>query len=412
MHREAAAAQGGEPLRRVVVTGLGFVTSLGLDAASTWTAMLAGRHGLRRLSFLDLPREPAQTAGEVDLPPGLLEAPRRTRGERIALLALEQALAQSGVRPEALAPHRIGAFQGAATTGIPSAEAFIQARMAGRRGAPVLPVHQTPAALTDALARRLGATGPRRTVMNACSSSILALGEAWERVARGDLDLAVAGGAECLCRLTYAGFSSLKAMDPEPCRPFSRDRAGMNLGEGGAQFLLEPLEAALARGAEILGEVAGYGASLDAHHPTAPHPEGEGAVRAMSMALDRARMAPDEVDLVSAHATATPANDGAECKAIRAALGAAADRVSVTASKGQFGHCLGAAGAMGAAVALLALRHQVVSPTLRLEDPDPACDLDCTAREARARTVRAALVNAFAFGGNNGCLALRRWEGR
>jgi len=399
-------------VRRVVVTGLGFVTSVGLDAERTWTALLDGRHGLRRLSVLDLPLEPAQTAGEVDLPQGLLEAPRRTRGERIALLALEQALAQSGVRLEAVPPQRMGAFQGAATTGIPSAEEYLLARRRGERGKPVLPVHQTPAALTDALAHRLGAAGPRRTVMNACSSSVLALGLAWERIAAGELDLAVAGGAECLARMTYAGFSSLKAMDPEPCRPFSRDRAGMNLGEGGAQFLLEPLDQARARGAEILAEVCGYGASLDAHHPTAPHPEGQGAVQAMRQAMACGGLNPEDVDLVSAHATATPANDGAECRAIRTALGPAADRVSVTASKGQFGHCLGAAGAMGAAVAVLALRHQVVSPTLRLQDPDPACDLDCTANVARDRTVRAALVNAFAFGGNNGCLALRRWEGR
>lgn len=399
-------------MKRVVVTGLGFVTSVGLDLASSWAALLEGRHGLRRLSALDLPQEPAQTAGEVDLPAGLLEAPRRTRGERIALLALEQALEQSGVRLASILPERMGAFQGAATTGIPSAEEYILARRRGERGHPVLPVHQTPAALTDALAHRLGATGPRRTVMNACSSSVLALGQAWERVAAGELDLAVAGGAECLARMTYAGFSSLKAMDPEPCRPFSRDRAGMNLGEGGAEFLLEPLELAQARGAEILAEVCGYGASLDAHHPTAPHPEGRGAVQAMRMAMHCGRLDPEDIDLVSAHGTATPANDGAESLAIRAALGSAAERVSVTASKGQFGHCLGAAGAMGAAVAVLALRHQVVSPTLRLSDPDPVCDLDYTANEARERTVRAALVNAFAFGGNNGCLALRRWEGR
>jgi 3-oxoacyl-[acyl-carrier-protein] synthase II len=266
--------------------------------------------------------------------------------------------------------------------------------------------------LTDLLAHRLAATGPRATVMNACSSSLLALGQAWERVASGDLDLAVAGGAETLCRMTYAGFASLKAMDPAACRPFSRDRGGLNLGEGSAEFLLEPLELAKARGAEILAEVCGYGASLDAHHPTAPHPEGVGAVKAMRMALRSGRLNPEEIDLVSAHGTATPANDGAEALAIRTALGAAAERVSVTASKSQFGHCLGAAGAIGTAVAVLALRHQVVSPTLRLEDPDPACTLDCTALVAKERSLQAALVNAFAFGGNNGCLALRRWEGQ
>ncbi len=397
--------------RRVVVTGLGFVSSLGLDARSTWDAILAGRHGLRRLTVLDLPKEPAQIAGEVDLPAEARPARRRTRGERMALMALAEALAQSGVDLDRLDPRRMGVFQGAATTGLPAAEEFLLARKRGERGAPCNPVFQCPPTLGDALAQVLGAAGPRATVMNACSSSLLAIGQAWERIASGELDLAVAGGAESLCRTTYAGFSSLKAMDPGPCRPFSVDRAGLNLGEGAAEFVMEPLDQALARGAEILAEVLGYGASLDAHHPTAPHPEGDGARRAMVMALRIGRLAPERVDFVSAHATATPANDGAEALAIRAALGPAASAVSVTSSKSQFGHCLGAAGAIGTAVAVLALRHQVASPTLRLERPEPICPLDFTPLQAKPRTIRAALVNAFAFGGNNACLALSRWEG-
>ena len=396
----------------MVVTGMGFVSSVGLDAKSTWAAILAGRHGRRRLSLLDLPGEPAQIAGEVDLPEDVYPGKRRTRSERMVLLALDEALAQSGLDLGRLDPRRMGVFQGAATTGLPAAENFILDRRAGRRGEPCNPVYQCPPTLGDALAQVLGAEGPRATVMNACSSSLISLGQAWERVAAGELDLAVAGGGESLCRTTYAGFSSLKAMDPMPCRPFSADRAGLNLGEGAAEFLLEPLEQAKARGAEILAEVLGYGASLDSHHPTAPHPEGEGARRAMAMAQRVASLPPEEVDLVSAHATATPANDGAEALAIRAALGQAALSTSVTSSKSQFGHCLGAAGAIGAAVAVLALRHQVVSPTLRLETPDPICPLDFTPKVAKERRIRAALVNAFAFGGNNACLALRRWEGR
>jgi 3-oxoacyl-(acyl-carrier-protein) synthase len=275
----------------------------------------------------------------------------------------------------------------------------------------VEPAYQSPSTVTDALARHLGATGPRGTIMNACSSSLLALGQAWERLAAGELDLAVAGGAESLCRTTYTGFSCLKAVDARKCRPFSRDRAGLNLGEGAAQLVLEPLDRALARGATIYAEVLGYGATMDAHHPTAPHPEGEGAARAMAMALRLGGLEAAGIDLVSAHGTATPANDGAECLAIRRALGPAANAVSVTSTKSQFGHTLGAAGAFGAATAILALRDQVVSPTLRLEEPDPACDLDCTPREAKQRVLRAALVNAFAFGGNNTSLLLARWGG-
>ena len=387
------------------MTGLGLVSSLALDREGTWAAMLAGRDGLGPLTRLDLPLEPAQTAGQVPLS----ALRHQTLCEVMSLRALEEAL-------NAHAPHgdpaRIGVFQGAGTSGLPTAEAFLEARLAGQRGRAAEPAYQSPCTVTDALARRLGAEGHRGTVMNACSSSLLALGQAWERLAAGELDLAVAGGAESLCRTTYAGFSCLKAVDPAKCRPFSRDRAGLNLGEGAVQILLEPLARAQARGAVILAEVAGYGASMDAHHPTAPHPEGEGAARAMAMALRTAGLAPEDIDLVSAHGTATPANDGAECAAIRRALGPAAEGASVTSTKSQFGHTLGAAGAFGAAAAILALRDQVVSPTLRLEDPDPACDLDCTPLVAKARPVRAALVNAFAFGGNNVSLALRRWEGR
>ncbi len=390
---------------RVVVTGLGIISSLALDREATWSAMLAGQDGLAKLTRLSLPREPAQIAGQVAMDP----ARHQTLCERMALRALDEAL--DGFQPQGN-PARIGVFQGAGTSGLPTAEAFLEERLAGRRGQAAEPAYQSPCNVTDALAYRLGAMGPRGTVMNACSSSLLALGQAWERISAGELDLAVAGGAENLCRTTYAGFSCLKAVDAQKCRPFSRDRAGLNLGEGSVQLILESLDGARARGAVIFAELLGYGASMDAHHPTAPHPEGEGAARAMVMALRTGRLDASEIDLVSAHGTATPANDGAECVAIRRALGPAADAVSVTSTKSQFGHTLGAAGAFGAAAAILALRDQVVSPTLRLEDPDPACNLDCTPKEAKERQVRAALVNAFAFGGNNLSLLLRHWEGR
>ena len=389
---------------RVVVTGLGIVSSLALDREATWSAMLAGRDGLGPLTRLQLPLEPAQIAGQVAMAP----ARHQTLCEVMALRALDEAL--DGFQP-AGEPRRIGVFQGAGTSGLPVAEAYLEERLAGRRGRAAETAHQSPCAITDALARRLGAEGPRGTVMNACSSSLLALGQAWERIAAGELDLALAGGAESLCRTTYGGFSCLKAVDPQKCRPFSRDRAGLNLGEGAVQLLLEPLARARARGAVIFAEVLGYGASVDAHHPTAPHPEGEGAARAMAMALRVAGLGPADIDLISAHATATPANDGAECLAIRRALGAAAAALSVTSTKSQFGHTLGSAGAFGAAAAILALRDQVVSPTLRLEDPDPLCDLDCTPLVAKERRVRAALVSAFAFGGNNVSLLLKRWGG-
>lgn len=399
-------------MMRVVITGIGLVSSLGLDAKSTWRGMLAGECGMGPLRYLSLPAEPVQIAAEVDLPSDAPADRHSNKCDRMALLALEEALTHSSPELEAGDPRRRGVFQGAGTSGLPVAETYLLERLAGRRGNAVEAVYQNSCNVTDALGLRLHAMGPRSTIMNACSSSLLAIGQAWEHIASGDLDLAVAGGAEALCRTTFAGFSSLKAMDSQPCRPFSRDRAGLNLGEGSAQLILEPLTLAKARGARILAEVLGYGASMDAHHPTAPHPEGEGAARAIGMALRTSGLYAEEVDLISAHATATPANDGAETLAIKRALGDAAKKLSITASKSQFGHTLGAAGAVGAATAVFCLRDQVVSPTLRLVDPDPECDLDYTPLVARERRLRAALVNAFAFGGNNVCLALRQWEGR
>lgn len=388
-------------LRRVVLTGFGWVSPLARGREATWSAVLQGRDGLGPLTKLDLPLEPCRTAAEVHLP---LKR-RQTLTEAMALKALDEAL--DGWRPS-LDPSRIGTFQGAGTTGLLPGESYLL----GEGARPTDVAFQTPPTVTDALALALGSLGPRSTVMNACSSSLLALGQAYERLALGEIDLALAGGAEGLSRTTYGGFSCLKAVDPRKCRPFSRDRAGLNLGEAAVQFLLEPLDLAQARGARIFAEVLGYGATMDAHHATAPHPEGDGARRAMVMAMDTAGLDPLEVDLVSAHGTATPANDGAECQGIRRALGEAASRVSVTSSKSQFGHSLGAAGAVATAVAILALRDQVVSPTLRLEDQDPACDLDCTPLQAKPRKIRTALVNAFAFGGNNVSLALKRWDGR
>lgn len=400
-------------MRRVAVTGMGFVSSLGLDTKATWSATLEGKSGVRPLKNLQMPGEPAQIAAEVDLPLNSPSGRRASFCERIGLLALKEALDGAIGQSDThlgRAPDRIGVFQGASSSSLPFSENYLMDRAKGKRGFASELAFQSPSSVTDAIAQQIGATGTRSTIMNACSSSLLAIGQAWEQIAAGDLDFAVAGGVEGLCRTTYAGFGSLKAMDALPCRPFSANRAGMNLGEGAVQLVLEPMEQAMSRCAEILAEVLGYGASMDAHHSTAPHPQGEGAHRAMAMALRISKKNPEDIDLISAHATATPANDGAECLAIRKALGPAADKLSVTSSKSQFGHALGAAGAFAAAVAILCLKHQVVSPTLRLYDQDPLCNLDCTPLRPRERRIRATLVNSFAFGGNNVCLALKAAE--
>lgn len=397
-------------MRRVVITGMGFLSSLGLDTESTWKAMLEGHCGIGPLRHFKAPGEPVQIAAEVDLPEDAPAFRHASRSERLSLFALKEALEQAGLSLNVGDPRRRGVFQGAATAGLPVSEEYIQGRIQGRFPRATEVVFQHPCVITDRIAIWIHAMGPRSTIMNACSSSLLAMGQAWERIAIGELDVAIAGGAEALCATTFGGFSCLKAMDAAPCRPFSADRAGMNLGEAAVHFVLEPLEQAKARGARILAEVLGYGAAMDAYHPTAPHPEGDGAVRAMNGAIRAARLYPEDIDLVSAHATATPANDGAESLAIRRVLGESAERVSVTASKSQFGHTLAAAGAVGAAVATLCLRDQIVSPTLRLRDPDCACTLNCTPMSAQERSLDCALVNAFAFGGNNVSLALGRWK--
>lgn len=392
-------------MKRVVVTGLGWLTPMAADRESTWEAMLAGRDGLGPLSY---PGWPGPVLSVAALKGFRMETGQGNFCEQVALRGAAAALAHFPLDGD---PQRRGVFQAASTSGLPAGEAYLRDQGAGSFGHPARVLDETPNRVTDRLAALFQAQGPRSTVMNACSSSLTALAQAWYRLASGELDAALAGGVEGLCLTTLAGFSSLRAIDPEPCRPFSADRAGLNLGEGTAQFLLESLEHAQRRGAPILGEVLGFGAALDAHHATAPHPEGAGAARAIALALQTARLNAEAIDLVSAHGTATPANDGAECRALRTALGGAAERLNVTSTKSQFGHTLAAAGAFGAAAALLALRDQVVSPTLRLESSDPACDLDCTPRQAKHRPLRHALVNAFAFGGNNVCLALKRWEG-
>jgi 3-oxoacyl-[acyl-carrier-protein] synthase II len=266
--------------------------------------------------------------------------------------------------------------------------------------------HQ-PASVTDLVARHLGAHGPRTTIMTACSSSATAIGYAADRIRLGHVDVAIAGGAEGLTRLTYAGFGCLRATAPgdEPCRPFDVERKGLTLGEGAAVLVLEEYERARARGATILAVVAGWGITADAHHMTAPHPEGEGAARAMKMALDDARLSADAIGYVNAHGTGTPHNDAAETLAIKTVLGAS---VPVSSIKSMVGHTLGAAGAIEAVASVLALRGGFLPPTVNLRTPDPAFGLDYIPGEAREVEIDALLSNSFAFGGNNTVLAFTR----
>jgi 3-oxoacyl-[acyl-carrier-protein] synthase II len=265
------------------------------------------------------------------------------------------------------------------------------------------------ATTTDLIATRLGLQGPVETLVNACSSSTAAigLGAAW--IAAGRADVVLAGGVETLSRTTYAGFNALRLVDPDPCRPFDRERRGLSLGECAAFLVLEEAEGARRRRAPIHAEVAGWGLSADAHHPTAPDPDGAGIAAAVRAALRMAGAGPGEVDHVNAHGTATGQNDIAEARALCAVLGRGTPRVAVASIKGMIGHCLGAAGAIEGFATAMSVRTGIVPPTAGLRDPDPGCELDLVRDAARRAEVRLAVSISAAFGGNNAAVALRRW---
>jgi 3-oxoacyl-[acyl-carrier-protein] synthase II len=262
----------------------------------------------------------------------------------------------------------------------------------------------------DLLAAVFDCRGEHTTVSTACSSSANAVGLAADAIQEGRADVVLAGGTEAHCKLTYAGFNALQALDSGPCRPFDRRRAGLSLGEGAAVMVLEAEARARARGARIYAEIAGYGTSADAHHMTAPHPGGEGAVLAMRRALAEAGVDSSAVEYVNAHGTGTVQNDPIETRAIRAVLGKRADRVPVSSTKSQVGHCLGAAGAVEILATLLALHHGFVPPTVNLDEADPECDLDYVPGRAREGRFAVALSNSYGFGGNNTSVVVRRHE--
>jgi 3-oxoacyl-[acyl-carrier-protein] synthase II len=394
-------------LRRVAVTGIGVVSALGPDAASFEAGLRAGRSGIRPLTLFDTTGFRATLAAQAPDPtPPLDDEQLRnaSRPDRFGLQAAFEAVAHSGLGARDLAGAAV--IFGTGTGGLTTTEAFVKA---GDGPAELLLPHQ-PASVTDLVARHLGSHGPRTTIMTACSSSATAIGYAADRIRLGHVDVAVAGGAEGLTRLTYAGFGCLRATAPgdEPCRPFDADRKGLTLGEGAAVVILEDEARARARGATILAIVAGWGITADAHHMTAPHPEGEGAARAMRMALDDAKLSADAIGYVNAHGTGTPHNDAAETIAIKTVLGARAPSVPVSSIKSMVGHTLGAAGAIEAVASVLSLARGFLPPTVNLRTPDPAFGLDYLPGDARHVSVDAILSNSFAFGGNNTVLAFTR----
>ncbi|HUP52163.1 MAG TPA: beta-ketoacyl-ACP synthase II [Longimicrobiales bacterium] len=412
--------------RTVVVTGMGLVSPVGNDVAMSWEAMLAGRSGGGTVTAFDATDDfPCRIGCEVKGFDPLeyldkRDAKRFDRVSHFALAASAQALADAGLGEGlgGIEPERFGVVFGSGIGGIATFEEQHRKLIESGPGrvSPFFVPMFIPDISAGLISIRWGLRGPNYATVSACASSAHAIGEAMRHIRYGDADLMLAGGAEAtITPMTFAGFSSMKAMstrndDPAGAsRPFSIDRDGFVMGEGGGALILEELEHARARGATILAEVVGYGLSGDAFHITAPPPDGYGAQHAMRMALDRAGAGPSEVDYVNAHGTSTMA-DAIETGAIKAVLGDHAYEIVVGSTKSMTGHLLGAAGALEAIVSIQVCRTGQIPPTINFSGPDPECDLEYAHGGVLERPVRLALTNSFGFGGHNVCLALRRWE--
>jgi 3-oxoacyl-[acyl-carrier-protein] synthase II len=405
--------------RKVVITGIGPVTPVGIGVTPFWDGITGGRNGVRTITAFDVSGLPVTVAGEIpDFKPDdfldLKEARRTDPFTQYAIAAAWLAWDDAG-EPE-VRSDRGGAVFGTGIGGIQTLlnqHSVLLERGPGRVSPFMVPMLMANAAAGH-IAMRFGLTGPNFCTVSACASSNHAIGEAMRLVRDGYLDLCIAGGSEAATvPLTVSAFSQMTALtknpDPESAsRPFDAERDGFVLSEGGAALILESEEHARARGAKIYCEVAGYGASDDAHHITAPDPKGSGATLAMRWALQDAGEEPSAVDYVNAHGTSTGLNDASETLAIKAALGEdKAHSVAVSSTKSMTGHMLGAAGAVEGAICALAIRDGVVPPTIHYANPDPECDLDYTPNQARRMAVRFALSNSFGFGGQNACVAFR-----
>jgi 3-oxoacyl-[acyl-carrier-protein] synthase II len=391
-------------MRRVLVTGLGAVSPFGAGVKTYWAGLAAGTCAIRPLTLIDVTGFRCRIAAEVpDLGPG---SRRRSRADRLALSAAGEALDDAGLNAadRANAALVVGAVGG----GMLEAESWYWARARGERTprwASSLRA-MLPAAHAEALAHRLGLGGPRHTVVTACSSGAVALAEAAELIADGVVDVAVAGGVDAVTRMCFMGFNALKLLDPEPCRPFDRERRGMSIGEGSAFVVLEAAERARARGVRAYAELAGQGTTTDAYHVTAPQPEGEGMARAMRAALAAGGVTPAAIGYANAHGTATPQNDRIEARAITDVFGAG--RLLVSSTKSMIGHTMAAAGSLEAVATILALTHETIPPTANLLTPDPEVEFDCVPRVARETAIEHAISNSFGFGGQNITLLFRR----
>ncbi len=408
--------------RRVVVTGVGAVTALGHDAPSTFAGLLGGRSGVGPITRWDAKDFATRFAAEVkDFDPATVLEPHEARKldpfVLFAMAAAKEALADCGIDLEKEDRTRFGAVVGVGIGGLTDIEA--QHNVLLERGPRRVNPFFIPKIMMNAAAGQIsirhGLQGPNYATASACASSAHAVGLAMKAIRWDEADVMLAGGSEAaITTLGIGGFNALKALSTRndapqrASRPFDRDRDGFVMGEGGGALILEEYGRAKRRGARIYAEVKGFGMTADAHHITAPAPGGEGARRAMALALRDAALAPDAVQYVNAHGTSTPINDPLEIAAMKAAFGEHARRLAISSSKSMIGHLLGGSGAVEAVVTALSIHRNVVHPTANLENPDPECDLDCVPGEARTMEVRNAMSNSLGFGGHNASIVLGR----
>ncbi len=413
--------------RRVVVTGIGAVSPVGLNVAENWDAIVAGRSGIAPITHFDAAGRGfgTQIAAEVKgFDPTIRlttkEVRRMDRVIQLAVVAAFEAVESAGLAITPENADRIGVIVGSGIGGLATLEQ--QAQVLAERGPKRVSPFLIPMMIADMPAGQisisLGARGTNFCPVSACATSAHAIGEAAESIRRGAADAIIAGGTEaCITPLAIAGFGSMTALstrNDEPSRasrPFDAERDGFVMGEGAAMVVLEALDYALARGATILGEVLGYGSTADANHITQPSPGGEGGVRAMRIALEQARLQPSDIDYLNAHGTSTPINEVLETASIKTVFGEGAYRLPISSTKSMTGHLLGAAGSLEAIYCLKAIETSTLPPTINYEHPDPACDLDYVPNTAREATLNRVMTNSLGFGGHNVSLVLGKYEG-
>lgn len=411
--------------RRVVVTGVGMVTALGLGSEETWRSLLGGVSGVGPITRFDAGQFPTRIAAEVkNFDPSVFierkEARKMDTFVHYAVAAAEFAVKDAALpRLEPPESEKAGVVIGSGIGGFRTIEVEHETLM--NQGPKRVSPFFIPSSIVNLAAGqvsiRFGATGPNSAPCTACAAGSHAIGDSFKIIQRGDADVMITGGSEAaITPLAVAGFDALKALstrndEPERAsRPFDRERDGFVLGEGAGILILEELDHARRRGAKIYAEVVGYGMSGDAHHITAPPPDGDGAVRAMRMTMRDAGVVPEQVDYVNAHGTSTPPNDRTETAAIRTVFGAHAYKLAVSSTKSMVGHLLGAAGAVEAGVVAMSIQRQKIHPTVNLDSPDSECDLDYVPHVAREMCIRYALSNSFGFGGTNACLLFKRFD--